>query len=140
MAAGTIYRGENLRIKINDDRVYHATSCSLSITSNTEELSSKDIAGTEISMGNYSGTLTTDVLMADKPATPVDYTDPGELIDLQLNKTLVDWEFTTGVTGDIILSGKAYVTQSDLTAENNQAATGSFTFLVSGDITRSVVA
>ncbi|MDH7444677.1 hypothetical protein [Aquimarina sp. 2201CG14-23] len=134
MAAGQFYRGENLRLSFQGDNLYHATSCGLSISTATEELASKDIEGTEISMGNYSGTLSTEALLADKPVAPATYVDPIELAEYQLNKTLLDWEFTTGVAGDKKVSGQCYVTQSDFTAENQQVGTASFSFLVSGDI------
>lgn len=141
MAGGQFYRGENLRLKFQGDPLYHATSCSLEISTATEELASKDITGTEISMGNYSGTLSTESLLADKvpdpalPAPPTPFVDPIELLQFQINKTLLDWEFTTGVVGDFKISGKCYVSQTSLTGDNQQVGTASFSFLVSGDIT-----
>ncbi len=134
MAAGQFYRGENLRFKFNGDDLYHATTCSLEVATASEELASKDIAGTEISMGNYAGTLSTEALLADKPVTPATFVDPIELLQLQLNKTLLDFEFTTGVVGDKIISGKCYVSQSTVNADNQTVGTANFSFLVTGDI------
>ena len=140
MASGQFYRGENLRIKINGDPLFHATTCSLEMTTANEDLASKDITGTKRSMGLLSGTLSTDALLADKvidpalPDPPTPYVDPIELLRFQQNKTLLDWEFTTGVSGDFIISGKCYVSNSTINAENQQIGTTSFTFLVDGDI------
>lgn len=140
MAGGQFYRGENLRLKFQGDPLFHATSCSLEISTANEELASKDITGTKISMGNYSGTLSTDALLADKvpdpaaPDPPTPFVDPIELMKFQINKTLLDWEFTTGVVGDFKISGKCYVSNSGITGDNQQVGTATFSFLVDGDI------
>ena len=135
MAQGQIYKGEYLRLRFEGQTLYHATSCSLSVSMSSEELASKDIEGTLISMGNYTATLSTDVLLADKPDGEVVYVDAMDLLEYQLGKVALDWQFTTGKASDLVISGKCYVTQADFTAENKQAATASFSFQVSGKIT-----
>ncbi|QLE02883.1 hypothetical protein HX109_15390 [Galbibacter sp. BG1] len=139
MAAGQFYRGENLRLSFQGDKLFHATTCSLEYSTETEELASKDIQGTEVNMGKNSGTLSCDSLLADKPTTPTGYADAFDLMQYQKDKTLLDFEFTSGVTGDKIISGQCYVTGTTLNAENQQVGTGSFSFLVNGDITIDVV-
>lgn len=136
MAAGQFYKGKNLRFKLEDSVLFHATSCALSIQSDVEEVATKDTNGKVFIPGSYSGTLSMENLLADKDGSQVDQSD---LIGYQLNNTEVSWEFTTGVSGDIIISGTCYLTQTDLNAEEAGIASGSFSFQTTGDITLATV-
>ena len=141
MAQGEIAKGKNLRFKFNTKTLYHATSCSLSSTSSTDEIATKDTSGTIVSMGDISRTLSTDALIyhvatADE-ATQVDWTD---LLGFQDAATELDFEFAIAGSGNQIVSGKCFVSQVDVSADNGSNATGSFSFIVNGDITIGVIA
>lgn len=136
MAAGEFYTGKNLRLSLAGQTLFHATSCGLSISSDNEEISTKDTNGKNIIPGGYSGSLTTDCLIADKSGTE---NDAWDMVQNQLSNTKITFEFTTGTTGDRTISGECYVTQSDITAEENGIATGSFSFITTGDITLGTV-
>lgn len=136
MAAGQFYKGKNLRFTLGGAVLFHATSCGLSIQSDVDEVATKDTNGKVIIPGAYSGTLSMENLLADKDGTQVDQAD---LLGYQLNNTEVAWEFTTGVSGDIVISGNCYLVQSDLTAETDGIATGSWSFQTNGDITIATV-
>ena len=132
-------KGKNLRLKFNDKWLLHATDCGLSISSDTEEIATKDTDGKEILIGDYSYTLSTSALMASLPSGDTTHIVSETLIDAQLDKTLVEWEFTDGIAGTKIYSGTVYVTQSDITATNGSVAGTSFTLNGSGSIAREVV-
>lgn len=140
MAQGEFYKGKNLRLKFEGKTLYHATSCGLSIATDSDEIATKDTAGKVFIPGAYSGSLSTDCLIADKKtADAATKADAFDLIALQLANTEVDWEFTTGVSGDRIMSGKAYFTQTDITAEEAGIASGSFSLVTTGDIVIATV-
>lgn len=138
MAAGQIYQGKNVRFKFQDKTLYHATSCALSISTTLEEIATKDTDGTVSTPGNYSWSITTNALVADKPvaSTQSDFMD---IIDLQLGKTLIAIEFTDDVTGSFKLAGNVYVESANITAEVGQSVTGDFSFKGTGDLVKSVV-
>ncbi len=138
MAAGQIYQGKNVRFKFQDKTLYHATSCSLSISTTLEEIATKDTDGTVSTPGNYSWSITTNALVADKPvsSTQSDFMD---VIDLQLGKTLIAIEFTDDATGSFKLAGNVYVESANITAEVGQSVTGDFSFKGTGDLVKSVV-
>jgi len=140
MAAGQFYRGKNLRFTLDGDTLFHATSCSLSIASDVDEIATKDTNGKVFIPGSYSGTLSMENLLADIEGGATNVIDQAALLGYQLNNTLVTWEFTTGVTGDIVISGSCYMTQSDLNAEEAGIASGSFSFQTTGDIVVGTVA
>lgn len=141
MAAGTIYNGKNLRLQFDDKKFFHATSCQLTVASKTQELATKDTNGDIVSIDGYSGTLSTDALFADiesgETATQV---NGAALMALQIAGTLIAFEFTTGTSGDVVISGNCYVTNTDIGAEVGNKATVSHQFIVSGDITIGTVA
>lgn len=140
MAAGTIYNGKNVRFKFDDKKLFHATSCKLSVASKTEELATKDTNGDIVSIDGYSANLTTDALWSDIEAgETLTQIDPAALMALQIAGTLIAFEFTTGVSGDVTISGNCYVNNSDLNAEVGSKASASFQFIVSGDITIGTV-
>lgn len=139
MAAGQFYKGKNLRFRFEGKTLFHATSCSLSIASDSDEIATKDTDGKVFIPGSYSGTLSTDNLLADKETGATTAIDSFDLLEYQLNNTLVTWEFSTGVAGDRLVSGSAYLTSSEMTAEESGIASGSFSFNTTGDITISTV-
>jgi len=140
MAAGEFYKGKNLRVSVENKTIFHATSCSLSIQSDVEEIATKDTNGKVLEPGSYSGTISMENLLADIDAGNVDQIDQATLLGYQLNKTSVSWEFTTGVSGDITVSGTGYLTSSEMSAETEGIGTGSFSIQTTGDITVGTVA
>jgi len=139
MAAGEFYKGKNLRISLEGKTLFHATSCSLSIQSDTDEIATKDTNGKVLIPGSYSGSLSMDNLLADIDAGNLTQVDQATLLGYQLANTEISWEFSTGVSGDMIISGTGYLTGSDLSAETEGISTGSFSIQTTGDITVSTV-
>lgn len=141
MAQGQIFDGKNVRFKLNGAQtLFHATSCQLTISSETQEYATKDTNGKIVGIDNYSGSLSTDGLWSMKEtANDATQVDAAELLALQIAKTLITFEFSSGVSGDTLISGSCYVTNTDLTAEVGNKATVSHQFLVSGDITVGAV-
>lgn len=139
MAAGQIYKGKNVRFKFNDKTLFHATSCKLSISTTIEDIATKDTDGSLGIPGNYSWTISTDSLVADKPtaSTQADFMD---IVDFQLAGTEIDIEFTDDATGSFMYAGKVYVESSDLTADVGSSMTGSASFKGNGNLTKSIVA
>lgn len=139
MAAGTIFKGKDLRIKAGDKTLYHATNCQLTVASTTEEIATKDTNGTITTPDGYTSSLSTDSLWADKPDGSTTQLDPLDLLQHQLDEDLLTFEFSSGVVGERAISGNIYVTNTDLAAEVGSSATASFQFTVSGDISIDVL-
>ena len=140
MPQGQIFDGKNVRFKFDDQTLFHATSCQLTVSSETQEYATKDTSGKIVGIDTYSGTLSTDGLWSMKEtANDATQVDAAELLGHQIAKTLLAFEFSTGVEGDTLISGNCYVTNTDLTAEVSGKGTVSHQFLVSGDITVGVV-
>ena len=137
MAVGQIYKGKNVRFSFNGATLYHATSCKLSVSTKLEEIATKDTDGTVSTPSNYAWSISTEALVADKPgaSTQSDFMD---ILSLQLAGTEIDIEFSTGVTGDFILSGKVYCESLDINAEVGNSVTGSFSFKGNGNLTKAI--
>lgn len=141
MAEGKFYKGKDLRLKFEGKTLYHATSCSLSVSTDSDEIATKDTDGKVFIPGSYGGSLSTDCLVADKlTAEAATVSDAFDLLALQLAGTEITWEFTNGVSGDRIISGNAFFTQCDITAEEAGISSGSFSLTTTGDITIALVA
>ncbi|MBF05026.1 MAG: hypothetical protein CMP76_17250 [Flavobacterium sp.] len=139
MAAGEIYKGSNVRFSFEGKTLFHATSCAISISTTLEEIATKDTNGSVVTPGNYSWSMTTNALVADKPAASTTQEGFMDIVALQLNKTLIAVEFTDSVTGSFILSGNVYVESVNISAEVGASVTGDFSFKGTGDLTKSVV-
>lgn len=139
MAADTIYKGKNVRLRIGDKVLYHSTTAQITITSNTTEIATKDTNGTIVTPDNYSWTASMEALWSNKPDGSSTQLDPKDLLTHQLANDLLTLEFTTDVEGDDTYSGSCYVTSTDLGAEVGNSATASFQFTGSGDLTVGVV-
>lgn len=139
MAAGQIYKGKNVRFSFNGKTLYHATSCSMSISTSLESIATKDTNGTVSVPSNYEWSISTNALVAEKPASSTAHSDFMDVVSLQLAGTEIDVEFTTGETGDFLFSGKVYVESSSINAEVGSSVNGDFSFKGNGDLTKSVV-
>lgn len=139
MAAGQIYKGKNVRFSFDGKVLYHATSCSLSISTTLESIATKDTNGTVSVPSNYEWTISTSALVADKQTASTTHTDFMDILALQLNAVEIDVEFTTGEAGDFLLSGKVYVESCNITAEMGTSVNGDFSFKGNGDLTKGTV-
>lgn len=137
--ASTIFNGTNLLLKVIADggtlaTVAHTTSCSISFTNDTSDITTKDSAGySEIIPAVRSGEISFDGL--------VDYTDSAggdELAAYLLGRTKVDFSFGTAATGDTVYTGEGYVTSIEITGEAETAVTYSGTIQITGSVTTSV--
>lgn len=139
MAAGQIYKGKEVRFKFDDKTLYHATSCALSITTSLEGIATKDTDGTVSVPSNYEWSITTNALVADKPASSTTQSDFMDILALQLAGTPIDVEFTDGASGSWVLSGQVYVESANITAEVGNSVSGDFSFKGNGDLTKALV-
>ena len=119
--------------------MYHSTSCSINITMALEAIATKDTKGTMNVPGNYDWSLSAETLMADK-AVAGSQTDTFELITSLLLGKELDIEMTTGVNGDILMSGKVFIETTGISADVGSSATSSFSFKGNGDLTVSRLA
>lgn len=131
---GKIYKGKNLRISVGDKLLYHATSCSLSITTEIESIATKDTNGNVKTPGAYDWSMSTSALVANKPTGSTTHVSFAELMTMQLNNTPVTLEFTTSEAGDFLLTGSAIIESTSISAETAGAATGDFSFSGNGDL------
>ncbi|WP_413513258.1 hypothetical protein [Myroides odoratus] len=138
MASEKFYKGKKARISLNGKTLYHATSCKVDISTELEEIATKDTDGKISVPDGYSWSASTEALVADKPTNSTQ-ADAMDLIDYQLAGTELDFEFTTSLTGDFILKGKVLVSQASVDASTGSAVKGSFSFVGQGDLTREVV-
>lgn len=139
MSAGNFYKGKFLRLSYDGATLFHAKSCGLSISTKLENIATKDTNGDVNIDSGYSWTLSTDCLVADKPAasTQIDFMD---LIDIQIGASnLIDVEFTTGIVGDFIYKGQVRIASSDMKADNEGISTGSASFTGTGDLVKDIV-
>lgn len=140
--ADKIYKGKNIRIIISGKKIFHATEGSISITTNLESIATKDTDGNIQTPSNYEWTASANALVAQvdpagtHAASHSSFTD---LVAAQLANSELDFQFTTEATGDFIFSGKVYITQCDITASTENAATGSFSFTGNGNLTLDTV-
>ena len=139
MPAGDILKGKDLRISLASGTLYHATECSFSTSRNFDEIATKDTNGNITTPDNYTWSLSTSVLVANKPNASTQK-DIHDIMTEYLAGTLVAVEFSTTTSGDILLSGNAYVESVEITASVEGRATYSVTLKGDGDLTQSTVA
>lgn len=140
MAQGQYYKGKMIRARLNDKTLFHATECGISITTNLESIATKDTNGNVQTPGNYEWSATMSALVADKATSNTTQHSFTDLIALQLAGTEIDFDFTTDETGDFVFTGKVFISQADITASTEGAASGSFSFTGNGDLVQAVVA
>ena len=137
--ASTVYNGTNLILSVIADggtlaAVGHTTSCTISLTNDMADATTKDSSGfSESIAGLISGEISFDGLM--------DYTDSNggtELAGFLLGRTKVDFSYGTSNSGDTVYSGEGFLTGLEITGEMESAVTYSGTIQITGTITASV--
>lgn len=138
--AEKIYKGRKVRISVNNKVIYHATECSVNVSTDVEELATKDTTGKVVVPDGHSWTASCNALVAEPDSGDASAKSKFmDILTLQLANTEVTFEFTTGEVGDFVMSGKAFVTSADVTSAVGAAVSGSFSFTGNGSLTLSVV-
>jgi predicted secreted protein len=140
--ASSVFNGTNLVLKLIADggtleALGHSTSCSMTITHDLPEATTKDSSGfQEVISGLRSAEISFDGL--------IDYTDAGNslrnvdgIASLITGRNKIDWSFGTATTGDTVFTGEGFIASLEQTAEMESAATYSGTITVTGTITQS---
>jgi len=140
--ASTVFNGTDLVLKLVADGgtlepLGHSTSCSLSITHDLPEATTKDSNGyAEVISGLRSFEISFDGL--------VDYTDEGNditnadgILTLINNRSKVDFTFGTATSGDQLITGEGFISSLEVSAEMESAVTYSGSITGTGAITIS---
>lgn len=125
--------GKNLRIKLDDNTLLHATECNFTSSLNLEAIATKDTDGEEQSPGSYTWGISTSTLVTVRDTGTQN--DTYGILEKFQAKQLVPVEFTTDDANDIIITGNVYLTQCDIAAPVNGSATFSITGVGSGNFT-----
>jgi predicted secreted protein len=145
MATTSVFNGTSLVVLIGTEVIGFATSCSLNLTIDTPDASTKQSLGWADEIGGQrSWSVTTDGLATVVPGTVATYVTTAELNALAIARTSVLVKFTTvdnstvgGVTpvvGDVIYSGQAFIESVDMTADMENPVTYSVSFKGTGPL------
>lgn len=133
-----LINGTNLTIKVGGVALLKATTASLELSVDLPDATTKDSAGwSEFFAGVRGFTLSSDGL--------VDYTtdakvETDELVALLIARSAVAVTFSTATSGDMLLSGNAFITSISQTADMESPAGFSVSFQGTGALTQSTVA
>lgn len=147
--ANVYQKGKNLMLFLGGKSIAGATTCSLSLTMNTSEITNKDTAAamTDIEPTTMNGTLHTENMFC-ATAEGKSYYD---LFDAMKAKTKLEWKMSpatdgdgavptagfTPLTGAEHLSGYAYITGLEQNDPNGEISTFTCDLTVTGDITHT---
>jgi len=133
MATTGVFNGTNLILKIEDTALGHTTSCSLSLSNDLPEATTKDSSGfQEVIAGVMSGELSFDGLVAyDDTANAI------ELADYLLARTQLTCVFGTEVTGDSVYTAEGFLSSVEMSAEMESPVSYSGSITLTGAITKS---
>jgi hypothetical protein len=135
MATSGVFNGTNLLVKVEGTVIGHTTSCTLSISHDIADATTKDSAGwSEGISGLRSGEISFDGL--------VDYSDSNSVIDLIAlitNRTQVTCVFGTAATGDTIYTAEGFIASIEQTGEMEAAVTFSGSITLTGAIVASTL-
>ena len=138
MATVGVFNGTNLLLKFATDgtspaTIGHSTSCSLSLSNDLPEATTKDSAGyQEVIAGVKSGEISFEGLVAYDDAN-----NAIEAADLLLARTKIDWSFGTAESGDPIYSGEGFLSSVEMSAEMESPVTYSGSITVTGAISKA---
>jgi len=135
-----IFNGTNLVVLVGSEVVAHSTSCSLSVSVDLPDATTKSSEGWAQQIGGLkSWSLTTDGLATVDP-TGANYV-VGDIFTALKDRTTVTVKFTTvtgstPVPGDLYWTGLAFIESLDVTADMESPATYSVSFTGQGVLTQ----
>jgi len=140
MATTGVFNGTDLLLKLTDGTsiatstiIGHSTSCSLSLSNDLPEATTKDSNGfQEVIAGVKSGEISFEGLIAyDDDANPVDFAD------ILIARRAVSWSFGTADGADAVYSGSGFLSSVEMSAEMESPATYSGSITINGAITKA---
>ena len=140
MATTGVFNGTSLVVLVGSEVIAHATSCSLSVSADLPDATTKQSEGwAEEIAGLRSWSLTTDGLATVEP-TGTNYV-VGDLFSALNGRTKVTVKFTTvngstPITGDLYWTGDAFLESLDITADMESPVTYSASFTGTGELTQ----
>lgn len=133
-----LINGTNLVIKVGGVPILKATTASIEMSVDMPDATTKDSQGwAEFFAGVRSWTLSSDGLIDYATSASVE-TD--ELVAMLIARTPVSVSFGTSTSGDMLLSGSAYVSSISQTADMESPSGFSVSFQGTGALTQSTVA
>ena len=137
MPTSGIFNGSLLTVKIGSSKILNTTSCSLSLTMDTPEATTKDSGGfQEVIAGVKSGEISFEGLVAYDTASG---SQIGDISPSLLANTVITWEFSTDVVGDDRYSGSGFISSIEITADMESPVSFSGTITTTGTISQGVV-
>ena len=133
MATTGVFNGTNLILTIEGDTVGHTTSCSMSLSMDTPEATTKDSNGfSEYIGGVKGGEISFEGLVAYN-----DTANAIEFADYLLARTQLTCVFGTAETGDAVYTAEGFLSSVEMSAEMEAAVTYSGSITITGAITKS---
>ena len=141
MATTGVFNGTQLVVLVGTEVIAHATSCSLSVSADLPDATTKQSGGWAEEIGGLrSWSITTDGLATVEP-TGTSYV-VGDIFSALNGRTSVTVKFTTAngntvIAGDLVWSGSAFVESLDITADMESPVTYSASFTGTGVLTQA---
>ena len=139
-----IFNGTDLILKVSpssggaEAKLMHSQNVSLSINTDTIDISTKDSAGfRDLLGGQKSFSLSADGLM-DFEATAGD-TDVAELFDQMMDRTAVDFTFALSTPAGYTLTGEGFVSSLEISSAVEDAPTYSISIEGTGTPVKTAV-
>jgi len=134
MATTGVFNGTNLLLKVETVTVGHTTSCSLSLSMDTPEATTKDSNGfSEFIGGVKGGEVSFEGLIAYDDAS-----NAVQMADFLLARTSLTCVFGTAETGDAIYTAEGFLSSVEMSAEMESAVTYSGSITLTGAVVKSV--
>jgi len=133
MATTGVFNGTNLIITVEGTTVGHTTSCTLSLSNDLPEATTKDSSGfQEVIAGVMSGEISFEGLVAyDDSANAI------EMADYLLARTQLTCVFGTAESGDDVYTAEGFLSSVEMSAEMESPVSYSGSITLTGSITKS---
>ena len=133
MATTGLFNGTNLILTVEGSTVGHTTSCSLSLSNDLPEATTKDSSGfQEVIAGVMSGEISFEGLIAYD-----DSSNAIEMADFLLARTQLTCVFGTATTGDDVFTAEGFLSSVEMSAEAESPVSYSGSITLTGAITKS---
>lgn len=117
MATTGKFTGTQVAVYLNNKKVYNGLSKDFSLDTDAVEVTNDDSNGFKsFIMADHTGKISVQGVLEQQASVTSTYFSMEDILDIQINRTLVTCYMTTGSTGDLKLIASAYITHTDFSA------------------------
>lgn len=134
MATSGKFLGTQVSAYIGNKKVFNARSMDFSLDTDMIDVSDNESSFKAFLAGDHSAKFNIEGNLAQQASVTSTYVSFEDLLDYQINRTLISFHLITGTTGDLKFIANGYISNTQMTAPHGDVVTFTAAIQLTGTI------